>query len=436
MNMLTLAILAFVLMFALIILGMNIGMTMFIVGLIGMIAVKGMPAAIGILRQVPSSQASSYTLSVIPLFVLMGNAVFESGISDGLFDTAKKWLSRLPGNLACATVLACAVFGSVCGSTIATTATMGTVAFPKMKEAGYSERLAIGSIAVGGGLGILIPPSTTMIIYGVATENSIGKLFAAGVFPGLLCTAIIILQILIMIKFNPSLAPKGVKCSWLERFKSLKSIVSVVILFVIVLGGMFAGFFTVNEAASIGAFAAILMMIFNRRMSFKSLKSILFSTIQTTGMCFLLMIGAQVFSSFLTMTKMPMVVAGIVADMDVSRYVIFAVIVLIYFVMGCIMDAVPMILLTMPVFYPIMIELGFNTIWFGVIIVLVVNLGNITPPVGLNCYVVAGTVKDVPLSTIFRGALPFVFALIVTLVIICIFPQIALFLPSVLYDAI
>jgi len=431
--MFALALVMLALMITLILLGLNIAITMTVVGFVGIILAKDFSTAIAVLRQIPANNATMYTLTVIPLFVLMGNAVFQSGISDGLFEATNKWLSRMPGNLACATVFACAVFGAVCGSTIATTATIGTAAYPKMKEAGYKDTLIAGSIASGGGLGILIPPSTTMIIYGVATENSIGKLFAAGALPGILCCIVIIIQIIIMIKANPTLAPGGEKCSWIERLKSLKSLIYIVVLFLAVLGGMFSGFVTVNEAAALGAVISIIMMAMKGKLNWKNLKSITADAIKTSGMCYFCMVGAAILGSFLTLTRMPAALSGVVANLNVSRYVILAVIFLIYGILGCIMNATPMVLLTMPVFYPIITYLGFDSIWFGVFIVLIVNLGGITPPVGLNCYVLAGTVKELPLATIFRGSLPFCISILLTIIIITIFPQIATWLPSLLY---
>lgn len=434
MDMMILTVICLIVMFLFIILGMNVGMAMFIVGFVGLVLAKNWSAAIGILRQVPSAQASTYSFTVIPMFVLMGNAAFKSGISDGLFDVSSKWLSRLPGNLACSSVVACAVFGAICGSTIATTATIGTVALPKMKEAGYSRQLAVGAIAAGGGLGILIPPSTPLIVYGVATENSIGKLFAAGILPGVLLTIIIVLQIVVMVKRNPSLAPGGMKCAWIERLRELRKLGGIVFLFAIVLVGMFTGFFTVNEAAAIGAVASLVMMIVMRRMTWESFKAIILDTVNTTGMVFMLMVGATVFGSFLTMTKMPMQLASLISGLDLSRYVIITIIIIVYFALGCIMDALPMILLTMPIFYPIINDLGFDTVWFGIILILVVNLGVITPPVGINCYIVAGIAEDTPIYTIFKGALPFIFSILLTIVLVTVFPQIALWLPSVIYS--
>ena len=427
------AIIFLVVMIVGILAGMNVGMAMLIAGFMGLLTIKGWSGAIGFLRLVPASQAATYSFTVIPMFVLMGNAAFKSGISDGLFDTTNKWLSRVPGNLACSSVVASAIFGAICGSTIATTATIGTVALPKMREKGYSDKLAVGAICVGGGIGIMIPPSTPLMVYGIATENSVGKLFAAGILPGILMTLLIVIEIIILIKMDPTHAPAGQKCAWSERLKSLKSLIWIVILFAIVLGGMFSGFFTVNEAAAIGALASIIIMIIRGKFTWKAFKEIIIDTVTTSGMVFLLLIGATVFGSFLTVSKLPASLAAWVSSMNVSRYIILILIILVYFVLGMIMDALPMILLTIPIFYPIISGLGFDTIWFGVILILVIDLGVITPPVGVNCYVMAGVAKDVPLTTIFKGAAPFIIALLVTIGIIIVFPQIATWLPQAMY---
>lgn len=431
MSLTLIAVLGLGIMIICILMGMNVGMSMLVVGFAGLLMVKGWKGSIGVLRQVPVTQAATYSFTVIPMFVLMGNAAFKSGVSDGLFNVADKWLSRVPGNYACSSVVASAIFGAICGSTVATTATIGTVALPKMKQAGYADTLAVGAICVGGGIGIMIPPSTPMIVYAVATENSVGKLFAAGVLPGILMTLLICIQIVVMIKLNPSLAPAGYKCPWKERLIALKGLVGVVILFGIVLGGMFVGFFTVNEAAAIGAVASIIMMIVNRTFSWKNLKAIVIDTVTSTGMVFMLMIGATIFGNFLTVTRLPAALADWVTGLQVSRYVILALIIAVYFFLGMIMDALPMILLTVPIFYPIICNLGFDTIWFGIILILVVDLGVITPPVGINCYIMAGMAKDIPLMTIFKGAVPFVAALLLTILLITIFPQIATWLPSI-----
>ncbi len=382
-------------------LGMNIGLAMLFVGFSGYAVVVNLKAALGILQTVPSTQASTYALSVIPLFVLMGNIAFRSGMSQGLYNAGNKWLSRVPGGLACGTILACAGFGAICGSTSATAATMGSIAIPEMKKYGYSDELATGSISIGGTLGIMIPPSTPMIIYGIIAEVSIGRLFAAGILPGLLLSLLYIMTVVIQVKRNPSLAPTGETYTLKEKLASLKDLFSMFILFLGVFFGMFSGLFTINEAAAFGSFLAFIILIVKGRFNMENLYGILFDTVKTTAMAYLMLIGATVFGNFLAITRLPMSLASFIGGLDVSRYVIFAFIVLIYAVLGMLMDALPMIMLTVPIFYPIILRLGFDPIWFGVVIIMVMSLGLITPPVGINCFIISSIAKDVPLSRIF-----------------------------------
>ncbi|MCL1829072.1 MAG: TRAP transporter large permease [Oscillospiraceae bacterium] len=433
MSPVTVAILGIIVMLIMMFLGMNIGMAMLVVGFAGYWMVVGQKAAVGMMQTIPAQQAITYSFTVIPLFILMGNAAFAAGLSQGLFDAGRKWLSRLPGSLSCATIAACAAFGAICGSNSATCATMGVIAIPEMKKYNYAPSLATGCVAAGGTLGVLIPPSTPMIIYGIAAEQSIGRLFAGGVIPGVLCALLMMCVVWIAMRVVPGLAPKGFSCSWAERFKSLKGIIGVAFLFACVLGGMFIGFFTVNEAASVGALLGLLLMVVRRRMNWRSFVSVMKDTVKTSSMVFLLLIGATVFGNFLAVTRMPMMFANYIEGLEVSKYVVLALIIVIYAFLGCIMDALPMMMLTVPIFYPIITGLGFDGVWFGIIIVLVMNLGNITPPVGLSCYVIAGIAKDTPLYTIFKGALPFSFAMLASIVICTMFPQIVIWLPNLIY---
>jgi len=433
MDMLTLSVVALVVMIVLILAGMQVGVSMALVGFVGLIVCKDFNVAMGVLRTTPSMLASSYVFTVIPLFILMGHAAYKAGISDGLFDAANKWLSRLPGNIACASTVTCATFSAICGSQLATTATVGTIVLPKMFESGYSKRLAAGVVSVSGGIGMLIPPSTVMIVYGVATENSIGKLFAAGVFPGILLGIVILLQIQMIILRDRTAAPRGFKCSWIDRIKSLKELWAIVILFIVVLVGMFSGFYTVNEAAAVGAFFSILLMGIKRKLTWANFKDILKDTASISGMIFILIIGGTIFGNFLAHTRMPTLLANFIAGLDVNRYVILLCVFLIYVLLGAMMDEMPMIMLTVPIFYPIMMNLGFDPIWFGVFIMLVCCTGVICPPVGINCYVVAGLFKELPLSTVYRGAVPFLGAITVVTIIVTFLPQIATWLPTVLH---
>lgn len=424
------AVLGIVILILLMFNGMNIGWAMLLVGFFGYAYVVNFNAAIGVLATVPTTQASTYALTVIPLFILMGNFAFASGISSGLYNACNKLLAWLPGSLSCATIGASACFGAICGSTQATAATIGVIAIPEMRKYGYDDSLSCGSVSVGGTLGIMIPPSSPMIVYGLLAMCSIGKLFSAGILPGILEAVLCMATVFVLSKINPKLVPGRSHYTGAEILKSLVGLIPMIILFGIVFVGMFSGWFTINEAAAAGAVIALVIMIVLRKFSWKSFFGVMKDTVKTTGMTYLILIGAVVFGNFLTITNMPANLARMVASLDVNRYVILAIIVAIYFVMGMLMDALPMMMLTVPIFLPIMTQLGFDTIWFGVIIIVVMQLGLITPPVGSSCYVISGIAKDVPLMTIFKGSLPFCIPLLLTIVILAIFPQIALWLPN------
>lgn len=440
MSPLTIGIIGIVVFIFLIFMGMNIGLALLLVGFVGYAAVLNVQAAFVQLRTDPATNASTYSFIVVPLFVLMGNFAYHAGLSGGLYDCANKWLNRLPGSLACATVAACAGFGAICGSCAATCATMGTISLPEMRKYGYDDKLSTGSVAMGGTLGILIPPSTPMIIYAIMAECSIGKLFAAGVIPGIMMAILCIITIIILVKRNPALAPKGPGYSWKERFISLKGLIGVVILFGVVLGGMFAGYFSINQSAAIGAFLALILMVINMaiksELNFKEFwfrfKSAMWDSINTFAMTFLIIIGASLFCKFLTITQLPMTVANYIGGLNVSKYLIIALMMAVYIFLGAIMDELPMIMLTVPIFLPIIDKLGFDVIWFGVFIILTMEMGAITPPVGLNCFIINGVAKDVPLATIYKGVLPFTITIIVGVILLTAFPNIALFLPNLM----
>lgn len=432
MSNITLALIGIIIMLILLFWGMHIGFAMMLVGFFGyFLATGNLTASLGVLRQVPATTASSYSLCVVPLFILMGNLAFAGGLSDGLFDVGDKWLGRLPGGVGCATIAACAGFGAICGSAPATAATMGVVAVPKMKELGYKDTLATGAVAAGGTLGILIPPSTPMIVYGVMAEASIGKLFTGGVIPGLLLAVLFMIVIFIQVKLHPDYAPKADQpFTWKERLLSLKGLIWVVVLFGVVLGGMFSGFFSVNESAAIGCVIALLITMIRRRFTVSSFIKVMADSLKSACMVYFVIIGADVFSKFLTITNLPAALASFVEGLDISRYIIILIIILIYAVMGMFMDALPMITLTAPIFLPVITGLGFDKIWFGILCIVVMELGFITPPVGMCCYVLSGVCKEVPLKNVFRGAVMFVPAILVCAVLITIFPNIVLWLPN------
>jgi len=409
-----------------------IAFAMGITGLVGLIYVGGWGPGLAQLRIAPYTVASSYTLSVIPLFILMGQFAYHSELSSELFATAYKWLGRLRGSLAMATIASCAAFGAVCGSSPATAATMGIVAIPEMRKYHYDSALACGATAAGGGLGVLIPPSVVLILYGLMAEESLGALFMAGIIPGIFLALIWMITIYVMVLRNPKLAPPGPEVTMKDKLKSLKGIWGMVALFGLVLGGIYGGLFTPTEAGAAGAVGAFLFAAGRKKMNWKIFKSSLLETGSMTAMIFLILIGATIFGYFLAVTRVPMTMASFLSELEVSRYIIFVGIFFVYLFLGCLMSSLAMIILTVPIFNPAVTALGFDPIWFGVIIVLAVELGVITPPVGINVYVIKGVVKDIPVTTIFRGALPFVITGLLFVAILTAFPQIALFLPSLM----
>ena len=409
---------------------MPVGFVMALIGVLGFSYVVSWEAGLRIMAKDFFGIFGSYSLTVVPLFILMGQVTFHAGISSRLFDTAYKFVGHLPGGLAMATVGACAGFAAVCGSTNAAAATMATVAMPEMKRYKYGEVLSTGTVAAGGSLGILIPPSVIFIIYGILTEQSIGKLFVAGVVPGILLSALFGLTIYIWVRLRPEIAPRGPKTTFKEKLVSLGGVGETLILFILVMGGLFIGFFTPTEAGAIGAGGAIVLGFVRRRLTWKGFIKALFESTRISCMVLVIVAGATVFGHFLAITRIPYALATWVSELALPNFGIMAFIILVYLVGGCFIDALALILLTIPIFYPVVTNMGYNPIWFGVIIVLVTQMGVITPPVGVNVYVVHGVVKDVPLESIFKGAFPFLVALILCALILIPFPQIALFLPS------
>ena len=409
---------------------MPVGFVMALIGVLGFSYVVSWEAGLRIMAKDFFGIFGSYSLTVVPLFILMGQVTFHAGISSRLFDTAYKFVGHLPGGLAMATVVACAGFAAVCGSTNAAAATMATVAMPEMKRYKYRDVLSTGTVAAGGSLGILIPPSVIFIIYGILTEQSIGKLFVAGVVPGILLSALFGLTIYIWVRLRPEIAPRGPKTTFKEKLVSLGGVGETLILFILVMGGLFIGFFTPTEAGAIGAGGAIVLGFVRRRLTWEGFIQALFESTRISCMVLVIVAGATVFGHFLAITRIPYALATWVSELALPNFGIMAFIILVYLVGGCFIDALALILLTIPIFYPVVTNMGYNPIWFGVIIVLVTQMGVITPPVGVNVYVVHGVVKDVPLESIFKGAFPFLVALILCALILIPFPQIALFLPS------
>ncbi|MBG0778308.1 MAG: TRAP transporter large permease, partial [Desulfotignum balticum] len=380
----------------------------------------------------------SYDLTTIPLFILMGQLGFNSGISKRLYDAGYKFLGSIRGGLAMATVTACTAFGAVCGSSPATAATMATVGLPEMKRYNYNDELATGCVASGGGIGMIMPPSVVLIIYGILTEQSIGALFVAGIFPALLVTLLFILCIYIRCRISPEQGPKGERFSWPQKLRSLLGLIETLIVFVLVIGGIFIGLFTPTEAAAIGAFGVLLIALVRRQITWEGFVKSLMETLRTSCMVLMLIAGAVIFGKFLAVTRIPFEIAGWVSGLEISPVLVLGVILMIYFFGGCFMDALAFVTLTVPIFFPVVMELGYDPIWFGIIIVMVTEMGVITPPVGINVYVVYGVAKNVldegvPLEKIFKGIFPFLIAVIVGVLILIIFPQIIMFLPNLMY---
>ena len=409
-----------------------VGFAMAIVGFTGFVQLVNLDAALSLLARDVFSTFSSYGLTVIPLFIFMGQVSFHAGISRRLYDTAYAFIGHRPGGLAMATVGACTAFGAICGSSPATAATMATVALPEMKRYNYSMELASGSVASGGSLGMLIPPSVVFIVYGIMTEQSIGKLFMAGILPGLLIAGLFCLAITLSCHRNPKLGPPGPATNWQGRIQSLKGTAETLLLFILVMGGLFAGFFTPTEAGAIGAFFSIVIALMGRNMTFAKLKLSLFETTRTACMVMIIVTGAVIFGHFLAVTRIPFDLASWVAGLPLPRFVVMMIIIAVYLIGGCFIDALALILLTVPIFYPVILTLNYDPIWFGVIIVLVTQMGVISPPVGINVYVVKGVVPEIPLGTIFKGVIPFLVALVIGTLLLIAIPQISLFLPGLM----
>jgi len=374
-----------------------------------------------------------YGLSVIPLFILMGNFVTKAGLSAELYRACNAFVGHRRGGLSMSTILACGGFSAICGSSLATSATMSKVAMPPMRAYGYADSLAAASIAAGGTLGILIPPSVMLVIYGLLTESSIRELFAAGFLPGLLGISLYLLTVRWVVYRSPESAPPGERSDWKERLAALKGIFSTLLLFVLVMGGIYAGVFTPTEAAGIGASGAFFLALYRRKLSYDILRDILVDTAKTSASLFAVVISALILSNFVNRAGLPTALIELIQVGNVSPIVAMGIILLIYIILGCVFESMSMMLLTVPIFFPVVVELGFDPIWFGIVVVVVTEISLITPPVGLNVFVLSGLVKDISTGTIFRGILPFWVADMVRLAIIVLFPSIALLLPSLMY---
>ena len=413
--------------------GLPIAFAMGLVGFFGLAIVRGWNPALASAGTLMYETGFSYTLSVVPLFILMGNFVSRAGLSQELFRAAYAFIGHWRGGLAMSTIVACAGFGSICGSSIATAATMARVAYPSMRQFGYSDALACGAIASGGTLGILIPPSVIMVIYALMTEVNIGAMFAAGLIPGVLATLLLMAAVAWQTWRDPKSGPRGERTPWPERLRALQGVWGVIVLFVVVMGGIYGGVFTATEGASIGAFGAFVFALARRALTWRTLVDVLVESSRTTAMLFGILIGALIFANFVNFTSMPDDLKNFVSQFQLHPMAVIVAICAIYVLLGTAMEELSMILLTVPVLFPLVVHLGFDPIWFGVLVVVVVEIGLISPPVGMNLFVLRTLLPHVSTMTIYRGVAPFVVADVIRLAILIAFPVISTWLPGVLF---
>ncbi|MBT3886367.1 MAG: TRAP transporter large permease [Rhodospirillaceae bacterium] len=426
----TLSILIFILLFVLLAIGLPIGFAMAVTGFLGSAMLIDFNAAMALLGQTAFETPITYNLSIVPLFILMGYFASNSGLSEALFSACNTWLGSRRGGLALATIGGCGAFAAICGSSLATAATMTQVALPEMKRFNYDDSLATGSIAAGGTIGILIPPSVILVLYGILTESNIGELFLAGFIPGILTVIFFMTTILIVTAIYPETGPRGAKTTFAQKMGAFKKVWSTMLLFLLVIGGIYLGIFSPEEAAGIGASGALALALMARTMTWDIFFDCLMETVKTSAMIFTILIGAILFNNFLVLSAVPDSIGAWIGGLDMSPTAILIIILLIYLVLGCALDSLAMILLTIPIFFPVVAKLGFDPIWFGIIVVMVVELGLITPPIGMNVFIIKGMAPEVPLGTIYKGVLPFAIAQIMLIALIVIFPAIATWLPS------
>ncbi|UPQ90294.1 TRAP transporter large permease [Vibrio sinaloensis] len=429
------SIIGFAVLIALILLRLPLAFAMGVIGFIGFWYINdyNWTAAMSMAARRIIDTGQDYGLSVIPLFILMGNFVTKAGISNELYRACNAFVGHRRGGLSMSTILACGGFSAICGSSLATSATMSKVAMPPMRKYGYSDGLASASIAAGGTLGILIPPSVMLVIYGLLTETSIRELFAAGFLPGLLGIGLYLAAVQWVVARKPDSAPPGERVSWKDRFIALKGIFSTLLLFVIVMGGIYIGAFTPTEAAGIGACGAFALAAVRGKLNYAVVREILIDTAKTSASLFAVVISALILSNFVNRAGLPMALVELIQTANVTPMMALGIILLIYIILGCVFESMSMMLLTVPIFFPVIVELGFDPIWFGIIVVVVTEISLITPPVGLNVFVLSGLIKDINTATIFRGVLPFWVADMVRLALIVLVPAIALYLPNMLY---
>jgi tripartite ATP-independent transporter DctM subunit len=424
------AIAGFVALFALMLLRVPVGMAMGLVGVTGFGCLVGSTPALKLVGQTSMRTVTDYTFGIIPMFLLMGAFVSNSGMSRELFRAANAFLGHLRGGLGIATIAACGGFAAISGSSVATAATFSTVAYPEMRRYGYPQSFSTGTIAAGGTLGAMLPPSTVLAVYGLITEQDIGKLFIAGIVPGLIAGAMYMMTIAIIAVVRPTFLPSGHRSTWAERLDSVRNVWATVVLFAFVVGGLYGGLFTPTEAGAMGAGGAFLIGVLRGRLSRADIRRSLLQATRTAAAVFTVLIGALLFGYFLTVTETPQRVTEFLTSLGLGRYGVLALIMVMYLVLGCLMDALAMIILTVPIIFPVIKQLGFDPIWFGVIIVMTVELGLIHPPVGMNIFVIKSVIEDVKISTIFYGVLPFILTDLARLVLLISFPILATYLPS------
>jgi C4-dicarboxylate transporter, DctM subunit len=426
----TVAILGFVALFVLMLLRVPVGMAMGLVGVSGFAYLVNGDAALKIIGHTSMRTVTDYTFGVIPMFLLMGAFVSNSGMSRELFRAANSFVGHFRGGLGIATIAACAGFAAISGSSVATAATFATVAYPEMRRYNYPQSFATGVIAAGGTLGAMLPPSTVLAVYGIITEQDIGKLFIAGIIPGLLAAAMDMMTVVVIGRLRPGFLPVAPRHTWKERLVGLRDIWAMLLLFVFVIGGLYGGLFTPTEAGGVGAIGALIIGVARGKLDGTQIRRSLLQAVRTAAAVLTVLIGALLFGYFLTVTQTPQKVTTFLTALGLGRYGVLALIMVMYIALGCLMDSLAMIILTIPIIFPVITQLGFDPIWFGVIIVMTVELGLIHPPVGMNVFVIKTVVQEVSFATIFRGVLPFIITDLIRLVILIAFPILVLWLPS------
>ena len=430
MNPITVGIIGFVALFVLLTIGLPIGVTMGVIGAAGLWYLLSGPSAMMKMTMASFETVSSYDWTVLPLFLLMAEVCFQSGLSRDLYKLAAKWLGQFRGGMALATIGASAAFSAISSATVATAVTIGTVALPELKNYKYDSGLSTGALVAGGALSILIPPSSFFIYYGLITETSIGDLFVAGIIPGLILTFLYFVAVYILCKFNAKLGPAGPRSSFKEKLTVFGSNVEIILLIVLILGGLVIGWFTPSEAGAVGAFGAIIFTLLRRRLNWQKFKPAVAQMMKTTGMIYAMLIGAKIFIPFMSVTQIPFFLSDFVVGLGVSPYLVMVVIIIMYMILGTFMDEATMMFSTLPVISPVVFALGFDPVWFGVMVTILMMTATISPPVGINLFAVSGIAPDVPMSSIYRGSIPFIIANISIIILILFVPKLALFLPG------